>query len=125
MGGIVRKSLKSVKRVRIDVHSADPEDDVKLVSVVLKPPNRLECVIKTPISRLGEICAALERGIFHLVNTTKEVLLLKLLIVCDTYASQSTSEIMFQISGVINRLYESEVKDYLVSCKFSGYRGLS
>ena len=116
---LVRKS-RNLERASVDVRwSRETDDSLKLIADVISQNKRLDQVaVITPISRLEDVVSELERGIFLIRRREKSSIQIKLLIVRDTVLN--ASDILFQITRIINRLYISDISDYLVMFQFVG-----
>ena len=117
----VINSSPKLERFYIDLRSNCSTDALQLVTdVVSKQTNLTQCVIDLLISNLHDICGALERALFEIAEPRNKCIELKLRMMTDTLLS--TSEIMFQISRLINQLqvsnFTSDISDYLLMLRY-------
>ena len=108
---------RKLKRVYFDLEEEPSKDAMKLVTDVLTDQKCLEqCVVAVALSNLEDCCTALERGIFNIMDSDKDCIELKLVITADTLFS--ASDIIYQISRVVNRLHDSNLSKFLFLWRF-------
>lgn len=107
-----------LKRMAIELVHGDLEDtDFKLITHMISQHETLEeLVVLAPVACLSRVCNAFERGVFDMGEAKKESLQLKMAF--SGAGKWSIADLIFEVSRVLFRMYESKISDYLVSISF-------